>query len=92
MKIIPLLIVSIGLFILCSCTVFYPKQSATAPVMQSPKPLTLPVGKNWQVIEEAPVLTNERERLPFQTEQSVQPEGATKPVSPEGNRKIETSR
>lgn len=92
MKVMYLFIISIGLNSLCSCTVFYPRQSAADPVMQAPKPLVLPVGKNWQVIEEAPQLTNERERLPFQTEQSVQPEGATKPLSPADNRKIETSR
>jgi hypothetical protein len=91
MKFIHLLILSICLFFLCSCTMFYARQSASAPVMQSPKPLALPVGKNWQVIEEAPKLSDERGRLPFQTEQSLQPEGA-KPVSPEDNRKIETSR
>ena len=90
MKFIHVLILSSGFFFLCSCTVFYPKQSAPAQVMQSPKPLALPVGKNWQVIEEAPTLTNERERLPFQTEQSVQPEGTKKPVLPEDNRRIET--
>lgn len=89
MKFIHLLIIlSIGLFFLCSCTMFYGKQSAPASVVQSPKPLTVPVGKNWQVIEEAPKLSDERGRLPFQTEQSVQPEGA-KTVSPVDNRKIE---
>ena len=91
MKIINLLIASIGLFFLCSCTMFYTKQSATTPVMQSPKPLSLPVGKNWQVIEEAPKLSDERGRLPFQTEQSLQPEGA-KSASPADNRKIEVPR
>ncbi|MDD2308185.1 MAG: hypothetical protein PHH91_01215 [Desulfuromonadaceae bacterium] len=57
----------------------------------SPKPLVLPVGKNWQVIEEAPKLSGERGRLHFQMEQSVQPEGAN-PVSPEENREIEMPR
>ena len=90
MKFIYLLILSIGLFLLCSCTFFYGKQTAPAPVVQSPKPLAVPVGKNWQVIEEAPKISDEQGRLPFQTEQSVQPEGA-KPVSPGVNRIIETS-
>ena len=84
------LILSIGLFLLCACTIFDARQSTPAPVIQSPKTPVLPVGKNWQIIEEAPKLSNERGRLPFQTEQSVQPEGA-KPVSPTENRKIETS-
>jgi hypothetical protein len=55
--------------------------------------MSVPVGKRWQLIEEPPKLTNERERLPFQTEQSVQPEGAkTAPPEAEDNRKIETTR
>jgi hypothetical protein len=91
MKFVHFLILSIGIFFLCSCTMFYGKQSAPAPMVQSPKPLAVPVGKNWQVIEEAPKLSDERGRLPFQTEQSLQPEGA-KSASPEDNRKIETNR
>ena len=88
MKLIHLLILSSALFLLCSCTMFYGKQSAPATVVQSPKPLAVPVGKHWQVIEEAPKLSDERGRLPFQTEQSVQPEGA-KTASPADNRTIE---
>jgi hypothetical protein len=83
------LILVIGLFLLCACTVLNAKQSTPAPVVLPPKPLVLPVGKNWQIIEEAPKLSDERGHLPFQTEQSVQPEGV-KPVSPAENRKIET--
>jgi len=88
MKFIHLLILSIGLFLLCSCTFFYGKQTAPAPVVQSPKPLAVPVGKNWQVIEEAPKISDAQGRLPFQTEQSIQPVEA-KPVSPAENRSIE---
>lgn len=84
-------IIASGLSLLCSCTMSASRQSAPAPVVQSPKPLVLPVGKNWQVIEEAPQLNDERGRLPFQTEQSLQPEG-TKSVSPADKRKIETTR
>jgi hypothetical protein len=91
MKFIHLLVLSSGLFLLCSCTMFYGKQSDPAASVQSPKPLAVPVGKNWQVIEEAPKLSDERGRLPFQTEQSLQPEGA-KSASPADNRKIETNR
>jgi hypothetical protein len=77
---------------LCSCTIFYDRQSAAAPdVSSSPKPLVVPVGKNWQVAEEPPKLSNETGRLPFQLEQSLQPEVA-KPVSPVDNRTIETTR
>ena len=92
MKFIHLLfILSVGLFFLCSCTIFYGKQSAPAPVVQSPKPLAVPVGKNWQIIEEAPKISDERGRLPFQTEQSLQPDGANT-ASPVDNRKIELPR
>jgi len=83
-------ILTIGLFFLCACTMFNSKQSATAP-MVPPRPLAIQIGKNWQVIEEAPKLSDERGRLPFQTEQSMQPEGS-KSVSPADNRKLETPR
>lgn len=92
MKIIhPLILLSIAILLLCSCSMFYDKQSATAPQMQSPKPLSVPVGKNWQIIEEPPKLSDERGRLPFQTEQSLQPEG-TKTAVPPDNRIIEVPR
>ena len=83
-------ILSVALFLLCACTMFYTKQSATAP-MATPKPLAISVGKNWQVIEEAPKLSDERGHLPFQMDQSGQPQGA-KPVSPADDRKIEMPR
>ncbi len=91
MKYIYLPLFSIALFSLCSCAMFYDKQASSSPVVQTPKPLSVPVGKNWQVIEEAPKLSDERGRLPFQTEQSLQPEGAKSEV-PVDNRKIETTR
>jgi hypothetical protein len=81
---------SIGLLLLCACTMFEAKKPAPAP-MVPPKPLTIPVGKNWKVIEEAPQLTDERGHVPFQMEQSVQPPGA-QPVSPADKRKLETPR
>jgi len=87
----PLIILSIGLFFLCSCTMFYGKQPVPATAVQSPKPLAVPVGKNWKIVEEAPKLTDERGRLPFQTEQSLQPEGDKK-SSPTDNRTIELPR
>jgi hypothetical protein len=86
-----MLLLSSGVFLLSSCTMFYGKQPVASPVVQSPKPLSVPVGKNWQVIEEAPKLSSEQGRLPFQTEQSVQPAG-TQGGTPVDNRKIETSR
>ena len=83
-------ILFISLFLLCACTMFKAKQSATAP-MAPPKPLSIRIGETWQVTEEAPKLSDERGHVPFQTEQSLQPEG-TKSVSPAENRKIETPR
>lgn len=89
MKLIQMFVIVAGLSLLCSCAMFYPKQSDPKPVVQSPKPLALPVGKNWQVIEEAPKLSD-GSKLPFQTEQSLHPEaGRTAPVD---NRTIETTR
>ena len=79
----------IGLFLLCACAMFEAKQPTPPPVV--PDKLAVPVGKNWQIVEEAPTLTNERDsRLPFQTEQSVQPEGAQPP--PSDQRRIEPPR
>jgi hypothetical protein len=77
----------IGLSLFCACTIFNPKQS-TAPLVPQ-KPIAVQIGKNWQVIEEAPELIDERGHLPFQTEQSMLPEGE-KSASPADNRKIET--
>ncbi len=91
MKYVQLTTLSMCFFLLCGCTFFYPKQSSTDPVMLSPKPLVVPVGKNWQVKEEAPKLSSETGRLPFQTEQSLQPEGE-QPGAPSDNRRIDTSR
>jgi hypothetical protein len=81
---------ALGLFLLCGCAIFEAKKPTTTP-MVPPKPLTFPVGKNWQVIEEAPNLSDERGRVPFQTEQSILPAGVS-PVVPTENRKIETPR
>ena len=83
-------ILSVALFLLCACTMFDAKQSAKAP-MAPTKPLSIQIGKNWQVIEEAPKLSDERGHVSFQTEQSIQPEGS-KSVSPADNRKLETPR
>ncbi|HEY5513860.1 MAG TPA: hypothetical protein VIK40_09485 [Geomonas sp.] len=89
MKFTHQLTLCIGL-LLCACTIFEAKKPAPAP-MTPPKPLAIPLGKNWQVIEEAPKLSDERGHVPFQMEQSVQPQGA-QPVSPADKRKIETPR
>lgn len=71
----------IALFLLCSCAVFENRHTVSTPVA-TPVPLAIPVSKNWQIIEAAPKLRDERERLPFQTEQSLQPDVA--PPVPSG--------
>lgn len=87
MKCTFLFLTAISIFQLCGCGMFGAKPSA--PVVQTSTPPAIPAGKSWRIIEEPPKLSNDRERLPFQTEQSVQPEGA-QPVSPAKNRTIET--
>jgi hypothetical protein len=73
-----------------ACTITKAKES-TKPV-EVPKPIAVQVGKDWQVVEEPPQLQNERNnQLPFQTEQSIQPEGAGAPPQ-EDKRKLETPR
>jgi hypothetical protein len=89
LKFIQPLILCSGLLLLCACASFETKQPVSHSV--PPKPLGVPIGKNWQVIEEAPKLSDERARVPFQTEQSVQPPGAP-PVTPSDNREIKTPR
>lgn len=89
MKFATRLIFSIALFLLCACSMFDTRQPEPPPVVHTAKPLAMPVGKNWQVIEEPPKLSDERGRLPFQTEQSVQPDVAN-PVTTDKNRTIET--
>jgi len=80
----------ICLSFISACAMFEARQPPPPP--QPPKELSVPVGKNWKVTEEAPVLTNERNELPvFQKEQSILPEGVQRPTAPaEKERKIET--
>lgn len=79
MKYATLLFISIGAFFISSCSLFATGQQTSSPGA-SDAALSVPVGKNWQLIEEAPQLSGER--LPFQTEQSLQPKGA-RPVAPD---------
>jgi hypothetical protein len=78
----------IALLFLCSCTSFQAKQPDPAPVESHHKPLAIPVGHNWQIVEEAPKLSDQTGRLPFQREESVQPDGG-KSKPPEDNRRID---
>lgn len=78
MKYAHTLMLSFSFFLLCSCAMFGSKQPAEAP-MVPPNQLGKTVGKNWQVIVEAPDLTDERAHVPFQMEESVQSE-EVKPV------------
>ena len=88
MKLTIRLILSSGLLLLSSCAMFESRQSAQ-PADVTNKALAVPVGKDWKIIEEAPKLSNDR--LPFQTEQSLQPEGV-RPVTPVEKLDIETVR
>ena len=76
----------LSLLLICSCALFDSQQAGTSQNAH-PGGLAVPLGKNWQLVEEPPVITDGR--LPFQMEQSVQPEGA-RPVMPGENIKIET--
>ncbi|ACH39225.1 lipoprotein, putative [Citrifermentans bemidjiense Bem] len=88
-----------GTAILIACLSFtsgcalYGTHDPAAPHVAQPKELSVPVGKQWKVVEEAPALQNERnDRKPFQTEQSLQPEGVQRPAATEKGRTIETPR
>lgn len=83
----------IALASLGACTMFEARKPPQPPEV-TPKALSVPVGKKWQVTEEAPTLTNERDERPaFQKEQSIQPEGVQRPVpTPPDKRTIETPR
>lgn len=76
------------LFFLGACTMFETKPSETSPELPQ-KALAVPVGENWQITEEAPNLSGDR--LPFQTEKSVQPAGINS-VLPTEKIEIETIR
>lgn len=79
---------TITLFFLGGCAMFEAKQPVPSPAAPG-KALAVPVGQNWLITEEPPALSGDR--LPFQTEQSVQP-AVAKPVSPADGLKIETNR
>ena len=91
MKYIRRIIFSLGLTLLCSCALSPAGQSLPVPSGLAPDPLALPIGKNWQVTEEPPRLSDEHGRLQFQTEQSLAPEG-TKSADPGDKRRLETTR
>lgn len=83
---------ALSVIFVSACSTFQAKEPA--PPVDQPKPIAVPVGKNWQVVEEPPKLTNERtNRLPFQTEESLQPEGTgTAPPATDRRKIIETPR
>lgn len=91
MRYLPAASLCLMLLPICSCTFFENAKKEPPPPPVVPKVLAVPVGKNWQVIEEAPTLTNERHErtLPLQSEQSIQPPGA-QPVVPTEQRTITT--
>ncbi|HJV34147.1 hypothetical protein [Geomonas sp.] len=89
MRFLPSATILFALLPLGACSLLYHKEPAATTAV--PKELAVPVTKNWQVKEQPPVLTNERneQTLPFQKPQSVQPPGAAPVLQPE-ERKIET--
>jgi hypothetical protein len=87
MKYVFPLTLAIALLFMCGCAMYERQQPATSPEAR-PKPLAVPIGKNWQIVEEAPKLTTDGS-LPFQKEQSVQPEGA-RTASPKDKLELET--
>lgn len=91
MRYLLVITVSIASF-LTGCSVFQAKAPASPPVV--PKKIVVPVGKNWQVVEEPPVLTNERheQTLPFQRDPASEPQTGNPPVAPTEQRRIETPR
>ncbi|UFS71129.1 hypothetical protein LPW11_02805 [Geomonas sp. RF6] len=84
MKVILCSFLLLALHAATGCTA---SRSARTPETAKEKPvLVLPavqVGKDWQVKEKAPDLTDERGRVSFQSEQSVQPPGAAPTTPPE---------
>ncbi len=91
MKIAHLLISLTILTLLCSCTFIDAKKPDQVPLESHHKPLALPIGHNWQIVEEPPKITDQTGRLPFQKEESVQPDGGTSAPPPD-NRRIEIPR
>ena len=77
------LTLSASVLFLSACAMYQTAPSGNP----EPKQLAVPLGKHWQVVEEPPVLTNERDERPaFQKEQSVQPPGVVH-GTPTGERK-----
>jgi hypothetical protein len=91
MKITHLMIPLCSVTLLSSCASFDAKKTDPAPVESHHKPLAIPIGHNWQIVEEAPKLSDQTGRLPFQREESVQPDGG-KSAPPLDNRRIEIPR
>jgi len=73
------LILSIFLVLLPGCAMFVSLKSIPAPEGCN-KCHTVVVGNNWQLTNKIATLSSEQGRLPFQTEQSVMPQGS-RPVS-----------
>jgi hypothetical protein len=83
------LILSVPVLLLSACAFFQTTQTPSGH--PEPKQLAVPVGKHWQVVEEPPVLTNERDERPaFQKEQSVQPPGVVHGTPTEEHKQLST--
>ena len=69
------LLLSIFLVLLPGCAMFASWKSIPAPG-GCDKCHTVVVGHNWQLTNKIATLSSEQGRLPFQTEQSVMPQGS----------------
>ena len=82
---IPLL--SIVLLLSSGCTMFTAWKTIPPPG-GCDQCHTVPISANWQVVYKAPNLSDERDKLSFQTEQGTMPQGP-KPASSLDIRKVE---
>lgn len=70
------LLSAISCTLLVSSCALYESNHVATTTLHQPTPLVIPAGKHWQIMEEPPTLSNDLGVLPFQMEQSLQPEGA----------------
>lgn len=87
MKFSPFLLLSVFLFMSSGCVLFSSWHAIPAPG-GCDQCHTVPISNNWQVVYQAPTLSDERDKLSFQTEQSTMPQNS-KPASSLDLRKLE---
>ena len=87
MKYSPILLLSVFLLMSSGCAMFTSWKSIPPPG-GCDQCHTIPISSNWQVAYKAPNLSDERDKLSFQTEQDTMPQPA-KPASSLDLRKLE---